>query len=140
MAYKNLNYPHDLGGNGPFDTVELTVTAGTAPTTTPMKAAADIRAYNAEDADDVVRHERFSELVRYYHQYGQPVAITSDGDNVVTMKFERQEMFTDHTEGKAPWDDETDRGNAYDLAVAFVAATDWCTAITVKVNGVTQNS
>jgi hypothetical protein len=140
MAYKNLNFPHDLGGNGPFDTVELTVTAGVAPTTTPMKAAADLGAYNDEDTDDQTRHQRFSELVQYFQQYGQTVSVASSGDNVVTLKYEVQEMFDDNSEGKAPWDTSADRPNAYDLATAFVAATAWCSGITVKVNGVTQNS
>ena len=143
VTYKNLIFPQEVGGPGPYDTVELTVSASGAPTTTPIKAFANLEAYyDSTVADDKTRHERFSDICKYFQQYGEPISIASDGDNVITLKFERGGMFEDSALGKPGYFYSSgNRPNAYDLATSYVADNDTgVNGITVKVNGTTQNS
>jgi len=141
--YVALAFPGSVGG-GPavVDTVELTVTAaGDATATNPVKAAADLEAYFAEDAADQARHKRFSDIVVYFQQYAQPISITSDGDTIITLGFEQGGMWADSTVGDPGYVTKTNRSNAYELAQAYLAAdTHGVTAISVKLNGVTQSS
>lgn len=141
--YVALAFPKAVGG-GPaaVDTVELTVAAsGHATEDNCVKAAADLEAYFAEDAADQERHRRFSDIVTFFQQYAQPVSVESDGDHVITMKFEQGGMWADSTVGDPDWLNKVQRSNAYELAQAYVAADSYgVSAITVKVNGVTQSS
>lgn len=136
-------FPGSVGG-GPaaVDTVALTVTAaGHNTATNPVKAAADMEAYFAEDADDKERHDRFSDIVQYFQQYAQPVSIESDGDQVITLKFEQGGMFADSAVGDPDWLNKQRRNNAYELAQAYLANDAYgVTAISVTINGVSQTS
>lgn len=140
--YEALVFPGKVGG-GPaaVDTVELTITATGGTSTNPVKAAADLEAYFAEDADDQARHKRFSDIVQYFQQYAQPVEITSDGDQVITLGFEQGGMWADSTVGDPDYMNKVRRDNAYELAQAYVASNSHTVSvIAVKVNGVTQSS
>jgi hypothetical protein len=141
--YKALAFPGAVGG-GPAagDTLVLTVTAAGDPTATnPVKAAADLAAYFAEDADDKARHERFSDIVQYFQQYAQAVSIASDGDQAITLKYEQDGLWADSTVGDPQFMTKTRRSNAYELAQAYVGSdAHGVTAITVTLNGVAQNS
>jgi len=139
--YVALAFPGSVGG-GPAagDSVELTVTAaGHATATNPVKAAASLEAYFAEDEADQERHRRFSDIVQYFHQYAQPASIESNGDQVITLKFEQDGLWADSTVGRPEWLNKVERKNAYELAQAYLAEDSYgVTAITVKVNGVAQ--
>jgi hypothetical protein len=140
--YTALAFPGKVGG-GPaaVDTIALTVTATGGTSTNPVKAAADLEAYFAEDADDKQRHERFSDIVQFFMQYGIVVGVASDGDQVITLEFEQGGMFADSTEGRPDWLNKVDRDNAYNLGLAYVANNDYnVSAIAVTINGVTQDS
>lgn len=141
MAYEYLAFPHEKGGPGPYDTLVLVVTAtGTDGSTTPVKAAADMAAYDAEDANDVLRHKRFSDIVLFFSRYGTPISIASDGDQTITLKYEHQYIHGNNSEGKAPWFTPGHRPNAYDIAAEYVAANDHSvTGMTTTVNGVLQS-
>ena len=141
--YTALVYPGAVGG-GPAagDELELTVTVtGGNTSSNPVKAAADYNAYDAEDADDKERHARFSDIVMFFKQYGQPVSIASDGDQVITLKFEQDGFWADSTVGDPAWLNKVRRSNAFELAAAYVADNDYnVSGIAVKVNGVTQSA
>lgn len=127
MSYKNLIFPGAVNAAGPVETVTLTVTATGATSSNPVKAFASLAEYNDTNAsdDDKARHERFSNIVRYFQQYGQPVSIASNGNNVITLTFDRKGLFTDSALGKAPYfNDAYERGDASDLATAYVSDND----------------
>jgi len=137
-TYKNLVFPHKVGG--PLDEMTklvLVVTEGA--TVNPVKAAADLEAYNAEDAADQARHELFSEVVEFFSRYGAPVWLESDGDQTITMYFERAGLFDNATLGKPDDFSYGHRANAYDIGVELVANTS-VTAITTTVDDVLQNA
>jgi hypothetical protein len=139
MAYDNLAFPHAVGGPGPVDTLVLAITATGTTSSTPVTAQTDIVAYNAASANNQARHNRFSAIVKHFQQYGPPISLSSDGDNI-TMTFERKSMFENKDLGQAPWFDKGNRSNAYDLAAAFVAANDHTvTVIGVTLNGAAQS-
>lgn len=136
-------FPGKVGG-GPavVDTVELTVTAAGSPTATnPVKAAADLKAYFAEDADDKARHDRFSDIVTFFMQHGIVTEVASDGDTKITLGFEQGGMWADSDVGEPLWLNKVRRDNAYELAQKYVASdSHGVTAISVTINGVAQSS
>lgn len=138
--YANV-YPKDIGGMGPFDTVALTVTVtGGSTSSTPCLAQADIAAFNAASANDQERHRRYSDIVSFFSQYGQPVSNASDGDNLITLKYESKGMFVNSTLGKPGWFAYGHRPNAYDLCATYVANDSFnVSAMTVTINGSAQS-
>lgn len=140
MAYENLVFPTEVGGPGPLDTLVLVVTATGTASSNPVKAAADLAAFNAEDSDDQVRHRRFSDIVESFSRYATPVSIESDGDQTITLKYESAGIHGDNTEGKPAWFIPGHRPNAYDVAVEVIAARADVTGLTTTVNGVSQSS
>jgi hypothetical protein len=144
VVYKNLFFPHSVGGPGPKDAIVLTVTAtGSGTDTNECLTQASIVAYNAASADDKARHERFSSIVDFTTQYGRPVQIDAVTNNVITMYFERQGMYANSTTGKAPWFSYGHRPNMFDLCAAYVAANSaaphYVASITITINGAAQS-
>lgn len=144
VVYKNLVFPHHVGGPGPVDTVAFTVTAtGSSTDTNECLTQTDIVTYNAASADDKARHERFSSIVSFLTQYGKPVSIDAVTNNVITMRFERKGLYENSTLGKAPWFSYGHRPNAFDLCATYVAANSgaphYVAAITVTINGSAQS-
>ena len=142
--YKALVFPHTTGGGpGVAETVELTITAndGTA-ITTPVAAVDNFAGYYDADAAGKAAHERFSAIVESFSRaYGFAIEVASDGDDVITLKYENPALHSDSSLGKPGWDEGSERPNAYELAQVFVGDNDVdVTAIAVTVNGVAQTS
>lgn len=142
VTYVNKVFPGTVGGPGPWDVVQLTVTAGA--TSTPVLAQTDLVAYNAASDANKALHDRFSDVVMFFHRYAEPVSITTNGatGTVISLYFERAGMFSDSSLGKAPYFYSSgNRPNAYDIATEYVAVnTNGTTAIAVTVNGVAQTA
>jgi hypothetical protein len=138
--YSALAFPGSVGG-GPAagDTLALTVTATGATSANPVKAAADMKAFHALEAAgdaDAERHERFSDIVLFFRRYGQPVVIESNGNNVITLRFEQNGFWSASQNGRPAWINKIDAATAAEVAAEYVAENDHnVTAIAVTVNG-----
>lgn len=142
MTYKALVYPYVAGGGpGAKETVALTVTATGSASSNPVVLQANAAAYTAASADDKTRHERATDIVRFFSQYGTPVEVSS-ATNVLTMKFEVADLFEDSARGKPGYfNGPAARPTAYELAQAYVAANSFTvSAMTVTIDGVAQNA
>lgn len=145
VVYKNLVFPHYVGGPGPVDTVVLTVTAsGSSTDSNECLTQTDIVAYNAASASDKLRHERFSSVVSFLTQYGKPISIDAVTNNTITMRFERKGLFENSTLGKPGWFSYGHRPNMYDLCATYAAAESgaphYVSGITITINGSAQSS
>ncbi len=141
MSYNAIVFPGVTGGPGVKDTMAITVTAGA--TSNPIKSQATRAAYNAASSDDKALHNRFSDVVQFITQYANPVSISTNGNNVITLGFEQAGLFNNAGIGRPGnfTENGNPRANAFDLAAAYVAANDHgVTVMTITINGVAQNN
>lgn len=141
-VYYQLAFPHDVGGPGPWQKVELGVTAITTATTDVVKTCADLQAFYAASSDDKARHQRFSDLVTQFGRYGMAIsARATSSDEVIQLYFERVGLFSNSTLGKPGWFSYGHRPNGYDLAAEFVSSNNvTVSALTVTIDGTAQNA
>lgn len=136
--YKSLAFPMTVGGGpGVVHTVELTITADVE--TTPVAAVANKQLYFAANSGNKAKHDRFSTVATHLMTYGILVGLASDGDTKVTASFEQSGLHTDSTIGLPGYVTKVQRPNAYELAQTLIGRND-ISAVTVKVDGVTQSS
>lgn len=137
-------FPTQVGGGpGNVSTVVLTVTATGATSTNPCKSLPNAAAYYAASAADKARHDRWSDIVMYFHRNANPVGIEATANNVITLHFEQENMFDDTTLGTPGWYTASGnpRPNAFDIAQEYVADNDHTvTVITVTVDGTAQTA
>jgi hypothetical protein len=141
MSYNARIFPMVTGGPGVKDTMAITVTAGA--TSTPVKSQATRTAYNAASDADKLLHDRFSDVVQFITQYANPVSISTNADNVITLGFDRAGLFNNAGIGRPGnfTENGNPRANAFDLAAAYVASNDHgVTVMTITINGAAQGN